>query len=275
MLQSLLEEQRILIHPGHIGMARVNRLLRGRGQSLETLAMPEWEGGQSWHAGLKRLAGKIGEPTQTGKRPLQYLVSSSCVRHLLLPWRDELEGEREWQAYAAHAMTTTFGGVSSEWQVRVAPQHFGQPVLAAAIPENLAATLAEAAAQSGRRVAGMSTFLVELLNRRRSDFGETDFWCFVVEPGKITALRAEQSVWVHLVTYPLGTDWQADALRTMERELARQNRASDGNALFVHAPFPLPVAPESFAGHRVIPLWEEGVRASASIGDALARMALC
>lgn len=275
MLQSLLEEQRILIHPGQIGLAQVNRFRRGKAQALGSQSIPEWSDGVSWQAGMERLAATIKANVQASKLPLRYLISGHCVRHLLLPWRDELNGDREWQAYASHAMVSTFGGDAAGWQVSVSPQRHGEHVMAAAVPEALAAGLAEAAGKAGRRVAGMTTFLVEVLNRRRCGFGEKDFWFFVVEPGKITALRAEQASWVHLVTYPLGDDWPAESLRAMERELARQNQTSADGVIYVYAPFPLPIDRQAFPGHRLVSLWETGVRGSSSLGDALARMALC
>ena len=80
-------------------------------------------------------------------KTLQVVLSNTFVRYLVLPWRDGVYRQQDWQAVAQHAFRQQYGAVADNWRIKVRLLAYGENVLAAAIDETLCEQLDACAKQ--------------------------------------------------------------------------------------------------------------------------------
>jgi hypothetical protein len=218
------EEIRVFLGASRLGLVRARRGLFGR--TLEAVSTPI--------AGdcADVLAGQL----QGKARPVKIYLSNHQVQLLALPWQETLDGDDEWEAYARHAFDTAFGGQHGR-RVRIALQGYGQPVIAAAIDEELHAAIQAAIERAGSSLRSVEPWSIAALDHQRRTLGR-DCWFFAVEPGMIAGMRIEDGMLASVSMHPIGMDWHGGVAEAIVRELAKHG--DDGAApVFLHSTTPI------------------------------------
>ena len=121
-------------------------------------------------------------------KTLQVVLSNTFARYLVLPWRDGIYRQQDWQAMAQHAFRQQYGAIADNWRIKVRLQAYGENVLAAAIDETLCEQLDTCAKQFNFKIECITPLLF-LLNEHENA------WMLVAEPARLTLCQIKQGNW--------------------------------------------------------------------------------
>lgn len=218
---SLLSPKRLCIGlaPDRVELARVHSGLRGAvvGEAQARVCVPE-AGAKPWTAALATLEQLLGEPTAKAGEA-RVTLSNHFVRYLVLPWDSALLGTDELHAAATQHFERVFGDTAVEWELRVSPGEFGEPVLACAIDRALLQALDACIgrAPGGRlRLTAVEPLLMTAFNHLRARIGG-DAVLAVFETNCLALAVLREGRWQRVVSRHAG---QAPRARLIEQELA-------------------------------------------------------
>ena len=158
-------------------------------------------------------------------KTLQVVLSNTFARYLVLPWRDGVYRQQDWQAIAQHAFRQQYGAVADNWRIKVRLQAYGENVLAAAIDETLCEQLDACAKQFNFKIDRITPLLF-LLNEHENA------WMLVAEPARLTLCQIKQGNWQQvLVDVPAHNQEYQQAEKLINRSLMHIPAAEQPNKI--------------------------------------------
>ena len=158
-------------------------------------------------------------------KALQVVLSNTFVRYLVLPWRDGIYRQQDWQAIAQHAFRQQYGTIADDWRIKVRLQAYGENVLAAAIDEPLCEQLDACAKQFKFKIDSITPLLF-LLNEHENA------WMLVAEPARLTLCQIKQGNWQQvLVDVPAHNQEYQQAEQLINRSLMHVPAAEQPNKI--------------------------------------------
>lgn len=127
-------------------------------------------------------------------RNASVVVASELVRHLIVPWSDEIDDDAEGSALAVHHFHRVFGDAADDWIVRFDAEETGAR-LACAIDRSLLEGMHAAARAANCRLASVRPFLVDAFNQWRREFSRRPALFLTLEAGRWSAVRIEGARW--------------------------------------------------------------------------------
>lgn len=172
---------------------------------------------QRWRAAVDLLADAL--PALRGNaRTSRVTLSDHHVRQILLPWRDDLRGDAELQAYARVRLAEVYGAAGAEWTVKVAVLRYRSPYLACAVQRDLLSALGAVHGKHGIRLAAVRPLLTDVYNAWDGRHAAGRWWFAVVQRGRYTLCRVDEGAWLTLCSEKRGEDLRNDVRRSLERE---------------------------------------------------------
>ncbi len=158
-------------------------------------------------------------------KTLQVVLSNTFARYLVLPWRDGIYRQQDWQAMAQHAFRQQYGAIADNWRIKVRLQAYGENVLAAAIDETLCEQLDACAKQFNFKIECITPLLF-LLNEHENA------WMLVAEPARLTLCQIKQGNWQQvLVDVPAHNQEYQQAEQLINRSLMHVTAAEQPNKI--------------------------------------------
>lgn len=134
-------------------------------------------------------------------------LSSRFVQYRRIPWRDDLQGDKEFEALAKLEFANAFGALADAWRVVLSDEVPGQSRIAAAVPEGLLAALGDLAAANHARLVAVPpglTFAASAWPPAES----TGAQCLVAwEPGQLCIAMREAGDWCWIRQRRVGDEW--------------------------------------------------------------------
>ncbi|MES2501717.1 MAG: hypothetical protein V4545_03850 [Pseudomonadota bacterium] len=158
-------------------------------------------------------------------KTLQVVLSNTFVRYLVLPWRDGIYRQQDWQAIAQHAFRQQYGAIADDWRIKVRLQAYGKNMLAAAIDETLCEQLDACAKQCNFNIHSITPLLF-MLNEHENA------WMLVAEPARLTLCQIKQGNWQQvLVDVPAHNQEYQQAEQLINRSLMHVPAAEQPNKI--------------------------------------------
>ncbi len=146
------------------------------------------------------------------------LLSHHFVQYRVLPWRDDLVGDEEYQALAQMEFSAAFAALADDWTIRLSDEAPGQPRLAAALPSSLLAGLVAAATDAGVALDAMQPYLAAATGLWEREAASGVHWLLLHEPARMTAALKEDGAWRWLRSVRVGDDWVQELPRLLQTE---------------------------------------------------------
>lgn len=158
-----------------------------------------------WEGILAALEGLLLESKAAN---LRVVLSHYFVQYSVLPWREDVVGETEYEALAQVGFSAAFGNMADGWSIGLSDEPPGRPRIAAAVPAPLLDGLRSVAKASGTVLRSVKPFLcVDSITRLlRIQFPGWS-WLLLHEPGRIGVLVRQQDRWFWVRHIRVGGDW--------------------------------------------------------------------
>ena len=171
-----------------------------------------------------------------GCKRARVLLSHHYVQYRVLPWRDDLVGDEEYQALAQLEFSAAFASLADDWTIRLSDEAPGLPRLAAALPSSLLATLVAAAADAGVALDAVQPYLAAATGLWERETARGLHWLLLHEPGRITAAVKDDGGWCWLRSVRVGDDWVHELPRLLQAEALLSGWDTDSHPVRVFAP---------------------------------------
>jgi hypothetical protein len=219
--------------PERVDLVRRRRGIKPQIDLTRSVPVARTDEGAPWLPAVATLGEMLADEA-IGRGDLTVVLSNHYVRYLLVPWNDQVGSGEEYARYARIAFENVFGETAATWLIRIAPEKYGMPRLAAAIDSELAQALSRVG-QNTLKLASLQPYLMAAFNRLSAGFRRRDFFFLLAEPGRVAMLAAVGGSWRTARNHAVADDAEISAL--VEREL-RLLETGDGVVpqLYVHAP---------------------------------------
>lgn len=227
------DELRVSLAPRRVTLARVRRGVRPvRGDEVTRRI----EGGSAidWHPALAEMKRLLVE--HAGRPADAYIVTSDhWAKYAMVPWSDELSGEKEKLAHARICLHKVYGGVTDSWQLCLADPVPGEPMVMSAVPTALMGDIRSVLDAAGHRLVSAQPQLIAAHNAWRDRLPESGGWFVTLDEGSLAAARLARGGWDRVYTARIGTDWvvELQRLRAFGRLVLRE---SESGRVYVDAP---------------------------------------
>ena len=152
-------------------------------------------------------------------RNASVVLASELVRYLIVPWSNEVDGDAEGAALAAHHFRRVFGDAADDWVVRFDAEETGAR-LACAIDRSLLEGMHAAARAANCRLDSVRPFLVDAFNLWRGEFSRRPALFLTLEAGRWSAVRVAGAQWRALRGGRIEGDPATFVAELIERERA-------------------------------------------------------
>lgn len=179
-------------------LATQRGLWRSRVTTCETLAC-EAAVGEPWRATVEALAHWLAQERRKALA-VRVVLSERFVRWQLLPYREELSGAAEMQAFAALRFQEVYGKAAEHWQVQLTCQPPMRATPACAIDTALIDALRTACEAAGARLVAVTPYFSAAFDRWHTLFDRKAAWFGLVEPDCLTLALVQGGQWLGLHT---------------------------------------------------------------------------
>jgi hypothetical protein len=178
---------------------------------------------------------------------LEVVLSGRFVRWQLLPWRAELSGRSETQAYAGVRFRETFGKLADAWDILPVALPPGCTAPACAVDKALLAALQASCAEHGARLQLVTPYFSSAFDAWRAHLKGNAVWFGTVEADSCTLGLLQAGKWSALQTQRVFGDWR-DVLPVMVAQIGLANGLDVSQApVFLAGTMAPPVAKPDFA----------------------------
>ena len=160
-------------------------------------------------------------------------LNSGWIRFLILPWQAHLFAEQDWLALAKNQFKTVYGNHSAAWEIKLAFQGYGNPVIATAVDQYLCHGFDQIAEELGWKLVVMQPSFIDLSNQFcKKERGNC--WLLMIEQDLIVLFEAKKGIWqkVSMASIPVG---QTDKtiLRLVQQAMVRNAESTDTTKIYV------------------------------------------
>jgi hypothetical protein len=183
---------------------------------------------EPWRAALDALRDWLGQ--QADKRlQLRVVLSGRFVRWQLLPWRSELSGRSETQAYAGVRFRETFGKLADAWNILPVAMPPGKTAPACAVDQALITALQAVCEAHGARLQLLTPYFSSAFDNWRGQLPGNAAWFGTVEADSCTLGLLQGGNWTALQTQRVFGDWR-DVVPAMVAQIGLASGLDVGNA---------------------------------------------
>lgn len=158
---SLFRTEALRVYAGESRLAMVRTSGRGRVLDAVELALP----GEDAAAASRLLAEWALSQSLPNDLPLHVVMAQSQVPVVVLPWSDDLARPAFAEALARGLLEKQLALPASAYRLLLSPLHFGEPQLAAFVPERALQDWAAAADRAGLRLVSVTPQLAAVWDR--------------------------------------------------------------------------------------------------------------
>lgn len=237
----LRDELRIVLRPEQVVLARMKHELTHRGlkRRMEAkLILPcdsATDGDMPWSGALRVLEAAL--PDFAGRRShATVILSNHFMRYALIPWNDGLSDAKEEMAYAQHLFCEMYGCDCKGWELRMSAGRAGIPQIASAVDARLLEDLRQLFARSRIGVKSIQPHLMMAYNACHPLFHGRSTWLALVEQGSLCLALLLEGRWSWVRAMRVGSNWQEELPRLLEREAFIANLETSPNDVHVWAP---------------------------------------
>jgi hypothetical protein len=163
--------------------------------------------GEGWQAPLDSLVAALQE---FKPQRVRLVLSHHFVQFRVLPWRDDLSSDADYQALAGLEFANAFGAMAESWTTALSDEAPGQPRVAAAMASGLLTALGETIAGAGARLLALRPYLTVAADvGGRQGRGAGWQWRVLHEPGRVCVAVRQAGAWRWLRHVRVGDDWVA------------------------------------------------------------------
>jgi hypothetical protein len=189
--------------------------------------------GMTWKPAVGALATLLAE-SRCGK--LSVTLSSRFVQYRRIPWREDLRGDKEFDALARLEFANTFGAHAEDWRVVLSDEVPGRARIAAAVPAGLLSALGELAAGNNSRLLSVRPALTVAAANWSKTGDSRERWLVVQEANQLCfAIRAGGN-WSWVRQRRVGDDWSAGLPKLLEEESCLAGIEVDPSVTSLFAP---------------------------------------
>jgi hypothetical protein len=146
---------------------------------------------------------------QADKRlQLRVVLSGRFVRWQLLPWRSELSGRSETQAYAGVRFRETFGKLTEAWNILPVAMPPGKTAPACAVDQALITALQSVCEEHGASLQLLAPYFSSAFDAWRRQLPGNAAWFGTVEADSCTLGLLQGGNWTALQTQRMFGDWR-------------------------------------------------------------------
>lgn len=222
MSLSSLSELCIVIHPGQLVMHQATTRLTPRGLRRDTRVtsrIPCGPGGGdvSSSGAIGLLEAALPFYAQRNMKAT-VILSNHFVRYALVPWCENLNGEKEEMAYAKHCFGELYGDVADAWELRLSLDKVGAPALASAVDKKLLDELRRLLGDAGVRIKSIQPHLMAVHNICYDSLRGRSAWLALMEPGNLCLAMLQKGRWEWMKKMRIGETWREELPMILERE---------------------------------------------------------
>jgi hypothetical protein len=176
--------------------------------------------GESWQDALVAFSAALGD---LKCRRVRVVLSHQFVQYRVLPWRDDLVGDAEYEALARLEFSAAFGTLADAWTIGLSDEPPGVSRVASALPSALLAGFGTAASEAGVTLLALQPYLAVVAKLwDRVLVGNDCRWLLLYEPGRICVVARQAGSWCWVRHLRAGDDWaeQLPSILRSEAQLA-------------------------------------------------------
>jgi hypothetical protein len=176
-------------------------------------------------------------------RRVRLVLSHHFVQFRVLPWREDLGGDAEYQALAGLEFSNAFGAMADGWTTTLSDESPGKPRVAAAMASGLLAALSETVAGAGARLVALQPYLTvaaDVGGRQSRSSGW--HWLVLHEPGRVCVVVRHAGLWRWVRHVRVGDDWAQHLAAVLASEALLSGLEVHASAVQVFAPGATPEA---------------------------------
>ena len=201
---------------------------------------------EPWRSAVDALRDWLSQ--QTNKRlQLRVVLSGRFVRWQLPPWRSELSGRSETQAYAGVRFRETFGNLTDAWNILPVAMPPGKTAPACAVDQALITALEALCAEHGARLQLLTPYFSSAFDAWRGQLPGNAAWFGTLEADTCTLGLLQGGNWTALQTQRVFGDWR-EVVPAMVAQIGLASGLEVSNApLYLAGTLAPPVAKPDFA----------------------------
>ncbi len=168
--------------------------------------------------------------------PATVVISSRFVRYAIVPWRDNVIGEREQAGFARHCFTNTYGQSAADWEIRISSGGFRRNALASGVDAQLLRAVENRLAAHSIPIASIQPNFMAACNRFRRELSGFESGCIaVLEPGRVALGIFDRTGWRALTARRIDTLRPEELVPVLAQELKSVESGDLPEYLFVAA----------------------------------------
>ena len=164
------------------------------------------------------------------------LLSNHFVRHILVPWNDQLSNEAEQNAFLRHSFTKVYGDAVEQWVLRMSDDSAGNPRLASAVDQNLLDELEALVENSPLRLRSIQPYFMAAFNQWRGQLKGQSLWFALAEADRLCLAFFRQGRWTSMRMRPLRGSLAGELTQILEQEAYTVGAETEQSQLYLYAP---------------------------------------
>jgi hypothetical protein len=161
-----------------------------------------------------------------GEASVTVILSNHFVRYAVLKGSRALKSQRDWDAYAQHALGSTYGGEAARWRILQCPTDVDDERIACAVGSELSDALC-----AMPQVRSVQPYLMAAFNSRRDVFASKSAWFVLQEPLRLAIALIQNGQWKLIRVRQTEKNWQSGLADILEREAEICGAASCNSAV--------------------------------------------
>lgn len=178
--------------------------------------------------------------SQLQGQPVSVHISQPLMRYQLLPWQKAMSRHQDWLALAEQRFVEIYGSVAQQWQIRIAFQGYGQPVLAMATDAGLLALIDQQAKNARWRLKAVLPELLALAEQYRRQI-KADDWLLLCRAEQYVLLAERQKKrWQAIQVFTAGPVSLANTVEAMLKQRQQNYQVLPASTLWTDSADKLP-----------------------------------
>ncbi|TLY76840.1 MAG: hypothetical protein E6K49_09710 [Gammaproteobacteria bacterium] len=227
------DEIGVYLSPHRLCLVRMQRGVRPKPIAEHEQALESAQAA-GWSAPLDALEALLAQPAWQGAH-LRVVLADHWARYTIVPWVAELSSTEEQLAHARQLLTSIYGEVVSDWDLRLSQTPPQTARVVCTIPVALLEGIRAACAKHAVKLTSLQPQLIAAYEAWRHCLPPSNAWFVTVEQGSLAAARIGQHGWDRVHSVRIGSDWTRELKRLQTFGRLASNIPEEGQ-VFVDAP---------------------------------------
>lgn len=172
----------IALTPERISLVKMGRGLKPKLQVQIDDAIQPLPSQPLWQAAVDKLAQVLAQP-EWHNADADIVLSNRLARFAVIPPNAQLRKYSAQEAFARHVLSQTYGGIVSQWVLRIQHGKASEPWLVSAIDQSLLDSLKLICTGNKLKLDQVAPWLVPVFNRFGKQITADPAWLVINEPG--------------------------------------------------------------------------------------------